>query len=424
MKNIHKGWFILTLITCCVLASLGFGRFSFGAILPFMKTGLHLDYKETGYLASSIFLGYFIAVIVAGYFVIRFKAKKVIVFSLFFIALGMVLTANSSNFYITFLGCLIIGLGTGGAYVPSLGLLGHWFASKSRGMALGIAMGGSGIGIVFSGLTMPMLIQQTGDNGWRIGWYLLASLIILITLLNVLFLKNRPEDLNLKPIVKGQEALLIKEQPGASEETTIYQNKTIWFLGFIYFTWGMSYLVFSTFLVDYLIVDVGFTNEAAGTFFAIAGITSIISGFIWGSLSDRVGRMFTLMIVFFSQSFLLLSLSFSENSVLLFLITAVYGVTLWGVPTIINATVIEYIHPKYITIAMGFVTVFFSTGQLVSPIITGFLIEYANSYFSAFLFSSVSALFGGLGCIKLLLNKRKKAEQSSVEIHILNVKDS
>ncbi|MGO4886636.1 MFS transporter [Anaerobacillus sp. MEB173] len=410
MKKIHRGWFILILITCCVLASLGFGRFSFGAILPFMKNGLHLNYQETGYLASSIFLGYLFAVFVAGYFVIRFKEKRVIISSLILISIGMVLTAMAPNFYIAYLGCLMIGLGTGGVYVPSLGILSQWFSNKSKGMAMGIAMAGSGIGMVFSGLTIPMLIDQTGINGWRIGWYLLALLVIIIAIINVFFLINRPKDLNLKPIEKGKESLLIKEQRNASLDTNVYRNKTIWFLGFIYFTWGVSYLVFSTFLVDYLIVDRGFKNKLAGTFFAVAGITSIISGFIWGSLSDRIGRMFTLIVVFFIQSFLLLSISFSGNSILIFLIIVIYGVTLWAVPSIINASVSDYIHPKYITVGMGFVTVFFSTGQLVSPVITGFLIEYSNSYFTAFLFSSASALFGGLGCVKLLLNNRKNAE--------------
>lgn len=424
MKKIHRGWFILILITCSVLASLGFGRFSFGAILPFMKNGLDLNYQETGYIASSIFLGYLVAVIIAGYFVIRFKAKRVIVFSLSLIALGMVITANATNFYTAYIGCMIIGLGTGGAYVPSLGLLGQWFSNKTRGMALGIAMGGSGIGMVFSGLTMPLIIYQIGVNGWRIGWYLLATLIIIITILNLSFLKNRPEDINLKPIVKGNESLLIKEQRNASLHTNIYRDKTIWFLGFIYFNWGMSYLVFSTFLVDYLIVDGGYTNESAGTFFAVAGITSIISGFIWGSLSDRIGRIFTLMLVFFIQSILLLSLSFSGNGVLLFFIIAVYGITLWGVPTIINASVSDYIHPKYLTIGMGFVTIFFSLGQLVSPIITGLLIDYSNSYFTAFLFSSVTALLGGLCCIKLVLINRKNAVESKMEFPMLKVKDT
>ena len=198
----------------------------------------------------------------------------------------------------------------------------------------------------------------------------------------------------------------------------------MWFIGLIYFFWGASYLVYSTFLVDYLIVDIRLSNELAGTFFAVGGLTSIISGFIWGSLSDRIGRIFTLMIVFFIQSVLLLTLSFSGNSTLIFIIIALYGVTLWAVPSIINASVSEYIHPKYLPIGMGFVTIFLGIGQLVSPAFTGYLIEYSNSYFSAFIFSSVTALLGGFGCIKLLREKRMQAENSKLQVEMLKEADT
>ena len=421
IKNIHKGWFILILITLCILAALGFARFSFGAILPFMKNGLGLNYQQTGFLALSIFLGYLIAVLVAGHFVLKFKAKKVIVFSLFLVSTGMVLTANADSFSIAFIGCFIIGVASGGIYVPSLGLLGQWFTNKSKGMAMGIAMAGSGGGMVFSGVTVPILIAQTGMNGWRISWYILAILVLIIAVTTLLFLKNKPEDLGLKAISRGQDSILIQELRNANLDTNVYRNKTMWHLGLIYSTYGISYLVFSTFLVDYLIADVGFTNSSAGTFFAIAGITSIISGFIWGSLSDRFGRLVTLMIVFFIQSILLLTFSFSSNSTLILLTTALYGITLWAVPTIINASVSDYIHPKFTTIGMGFVTVFLGIGQLVSPAIIGYLIEYSNSYFTAFLFSSIIALFGALGCIRLLLTSRKRAEQSELEIPLKSI---
>lgn len=414
MKNIHRGWFILVLITCSVLAGLGFGRFSFAAILPFMKDGLALNYQETGYLASTIFLGYLISVMVSGHFVLRFQAKKVIVFSLFLISSGMIVAANSPNFFIALIGCLIMGVGTGGVYVPSLGLLGQWFANSSKGMAMGTAMAGSGMGMVFSGMTVPFLISQTGDNGWRMSWYILAFLVLLITLINLFFLKNKPEDVGLKPISKGRESILIQEQRNVNLDINVYRNKTMWFIGLIYFFWGASYLVYSTFLVDYLIADVKLSNELAGTFFAVGGVASIISGFIWGSLSDRIGRMFTSMIIFFIQSVLLLTLSFTGNSVLIFIIIVIYGVTLWGVPTIINASVSEYIHPKYLPIGMGFVTVFLGVGQLVSPAFTGYLIEYSNSYFSALIFSSVTALLGGFGCMKLIWERKKQAEISKV----------
>lgn len=402
---------MLLLILLSVLASLGFGRFSFGAILPFMKEGLVLNYKETGIIAASIFLGYLISVVASGFFVIRYAAKKVIIVSLLIIVVGMIITANAQQFLLAFGGCFLIGIGTGGSYVPSLGLLGQWFAPKKRGMAMGIAMAGSGVGMVFSGVIVPILIVSNGIEGWRMSWYILALLVMVISIVIGFFLKNHPQDFQLKPIGEQNEIPQQLKQGMPSPKpssSSVYRNTTLWVIGLIYLSWGLSYLIFSTFLVDYLITDIHFSNHQAGFYFAVAGIASILSGFIWGSISDKVGRMPSLMLVFFTQFLVLLGLSFSSNSVFIFFQVLIYGLTLWGTPTIINASVGDYIQVKYIPVAMGFVTLFFSVGQFLSPVITGYMIELSQSYMTAFIFSSITALFCGIGSIVLFVFERKK----------------
>jgi len=402
MRKFHKGWLMLALIVLSVLACLGFGRFSFGAILPFMKDGLDFSYQQTGFIASSIFLGYLLAVFTVGYFVIRFTAKRVIITSLALISFGMLITANANGFGSAYIGCFLIGLGTGGTYIPSVGLLGQWFAPKKRGMAIGTAMGGAGMGMVFSGLFVPVLIHLDAENGWRISWYVLGGLIIAIAIVNSLFLKNRPEQLGLNPIGEQPLAKKIATEIAATTESqvettskSVYRNKIVWLTGIVYFFWGMSYLIYSTFLVDYLITDLNFSNAQAGRYFAIGGFASVVSGFIWGSVSDRIGRMKALIIVFSIEFLVLLSLSFTTSSVLILLLVLTYGLTLWGAPTIINASVSDHVSMTYIPVATGFVTVFFSLGQFFSPMITGSLIDYYQNYLSALIFSSITAL----GCI-------------------------
>ncbi|MBU8906783.1 MFS transporter [Desertibacillus haloalkaliphilus] len=419
MKKWHKGWLILGLIVLSVLSCLGFGRFSFGAILPFMKEGLSLDYRDTGLIASSIFFGYLIAVTIVGFFVIRFTAKAVIVVSLTIIALAMVITAQAQGFWMAYLGCFLIGIGTGGAYVPSLGLIGQWFTQKKRGMAMGIAMAGSGIGIVFSGLIVPVLVTENGVDGWRISWYVLATLIIGIAMLNFFLLRNRPEDASLQPI--GPKETARKQNDTKSnqiETTTVYRNKTLWLIGLIYLFWGFSYLSFSTFLVDYLISDRSFTDNRAGTFFAIGGLASIISGFIWGAVSDRIGRMASLSIVLFIQFLVLLGLSFTTSPFVILSLIISYGITLWGVPTVMNASVGDYIAPSYVPVAMGFITLFFSIGQLISPVITGYLIEFSQSYFSAFLLATLISFIASISAYKL---HRNEVNQATIELETKSV---
>lgn len=418
MRKIHKGWLMLALIVLSVLACLGFGRFSFGAILPFMKQGLDFSYRQTGFIASSIFLGYLLAVFLVGYFVIRFTAKRVIILSLALIAFGMVMTANANGFLIAYIGCFLVGLGTGGTYIPTVGLIGQWFAPKKRGMAIGTAMGGAGMGMVFSGLFVPVLINLDTINGWRISWYVLAGLIVGIAIVNSIFLKNRPEQLGLtpigeRPLINKATAKIAATAMAENIETTkesVYRNKIVWLTGIVYFFWGMSYLIYSTFLVDYLITDLHFNNAQAGRYFAIGGLASVISGFIWGSISDRIGRMKALIIVCSIECLVLLSLSFTTSSLVILLLVLTYGLTLWGAPTIINASVSDHVSITYIPVATGFVTVFFSLGQFFSPMITGTLIDYYNNYLSALIFSSVTALCCVIFSSIIFHSNRQKAK--------------
>jgi sugar phosphate permease len=425
---------MLVLVLLTVIACLGFGRFSFGAILPFMKAGLAFDYRQAGAIGSSIFLGYLISVTSVGYIVIRFGAKKVIVFSLLLTAAGMLLTSQSTGFAVAYLGCLIMGLGTGGANIPAMGLISRWFAPAKKGMAMGIAMSGSGFGIVFSGFVVPRLVALGQESGWRTSWIVLAGLVVVVSIINLLFLKSSPDQLGLVPVGQAvrdnQGNLNQPDNPAAKDnhaksdrikgrsdparsdlvrqgQLSVYKNPHIWRMGLIYFLWGFSYLVFSTFLVDYLINDLGFTNELSGRLFAIVGFASILSGFIWGIISDRLGRFPVLAAVFCIQGCMLAALSVTKNPGIIALEIAVYGMTLWGVPAIMTAGIADLTEASYFTVAMGFVTIFFSLGQFISPYITGFVIESTGKYFIAFLISAFLSLAGGLGAILLHVSRRK-----------------
>lgn len=413
MRTIHKSWLILVIATLNLLVCLGFGRFSLGAIIPFMKEGLQLNYSQTGLIASSVFLGYLLSATTVGYAVIRFSAKKVIVASLFIAVVGMIGSGLAFNFWTAYFSCLIIGIGAGAGNVTNLGLVGKWFAANYRGMALGVVNSGSGIGMVLSGLLVPYMMVSYSSDGWRISWYVLAAASFFFFFLNLFFMKNDPSEVGLQPF--GQKELkeaktMVKDSSAEELGKTqiIYGNKLLWMIGFTYLTWGFSYLIFSTFLVDYLIQDINLSEKEAGRLFAVAGFVSIVSGYIWGSVSDRMGRMASLFLVYLSQAILLLALSMTHSYSLLLVETVLYAITLWGVPTVMVAAVGDFVHPLKAPVAIGFITLFFGVGQFISPVVTGSLVDLTGSYHNAFILSAVICFAGSLGCISLHLKKRRQ----------------
>ncbi len=176
----------------------------------------------------------------------------------------------------------------------------------------------------------------------------------------------------------------------------VYQNKQVWMIGLVYMAWGFSYLIFSTFLVDYFIHDAAFEKTKAGNYFAVAGFVSIFRGLIWGGISDRIGRIPTLAIVYLFQGGLLLAIVLTDHPLLVLIEIILYGLSLFAVPTIANASVSEFVKPALVPVTMSFLTLFFGIGQFVSPIISGLLIDYSGNYLSTFLLSSSVLFFGAV----------------------------
>ncbi|WP_088033995.1 MFS transporter [Evansella clarkii] len=401
----HRGWLILGITVLNLFACLGLGRFSLGAILPFMREGLSLSYTEAGIIASAVFLGYLAGAVSVGFLTNRFPTKKVIIVSLIISAAGMGASAAVNHFFTAFLAFLVIGLGCGTGNVASLSVVGKWFSIKYRGFALGVTNSGSSFGMLISGFLVPMLMM-INTGGWRISWGILALLVVLIIIINHFFLVDEPHEIGLKPI--GAERDPASEegeklvQPRSPLIENVYSSKLIYLIGITYFTWGFSYLIFSTFFVDFLITSVSLEPTLAGQIFATAGIASIASGFLWGALSDKIGRMLTLFIIYLIQTCLLIAFTVTTQPIFLFLETILYSLTLWAVPTIMVAAVSDLTAARKTSMAIGFITLFFGIGQWIAPMVTGVLVDYYN-FTTAFYLSAAVCLTGSAGCMFLHL---------------------
>jgi MFS family permease len=75
-------------------------------------------------------------------------------------------------------------------------------AMANLAMATGILVSGSSIALLLLGPLIPYILQSFPGAGWRVCWYSLGGLTLLIALLTYFFLRNHPEELNLNPFGK------------------------------------------------------------------------------------------------------------------------------------------------------------------------------------------------------------------------------
>jgi len=395
-KRFHYGWVILFAGFIGVMGALGFGRFAYTPILPSMKEALSLTYAQMGWIGTGNFIGYMAFSLLGGYLATRISPRKVISAFLVIVGVSLILTGLSESYEFALATRTLTGVGSAGSNVPIMALASAWFASKRRGMATGILVSGSSVALLLLGPLIPYILESFPGSGWRVCWYTLGGLTLLIALLNYLLIRNRPEEKNLLPV---------GDSPVPSPSTfsfswkSLYASRSLWHLAGVFFTFGFSYIIYIQFFSAYLINEAGVSVEAAGGYLMLLGILSIFCGPFWGTVSDFIGRKYGLALVFLTQgtSYLFFGLWKSSSGYLIS--TILFGLTAWSVPSIIAAAVGDSVGSRMAPAALGFTIFIFSMGQALAPPVAGKIADLTGSFTPAFILSAVIAFIGMIGAL-------------------------
>jgi MFS family permease len=412
--TLHYGWIVVGAGTIGVMGALGLGRFGYTVILPAMKDGLGLTYGQLGLLGTGNLIGYLFFSLLGGYWASRYGTKVVVVLSLTLMTMTLMLTGLSGGFFGILAARILTGVGSAGANVPIMGLASAWFAVRRRGLAAGIMVSGSGLGVLVTGIFLPGVIKAFGADGWRWAWYCLAAISLAITLMCLLLLKNRPADMNLSPC--GAEDAPprpspLKEQDGKAVAAPldwgkVYKNPALWQLGLVYFAFGFSYIIYATFFTAHVIKAGQFTQAEAGRIWSFVGFVSLASGFIWGGVSDWIGRRAALCIVFCLHTLSFAVFAFSTTVFGFFASAFAFGISAWSIPSIAAAFSGDIAGSRLAPAALGMITVVFGIGQALAPYVAGKLADVSGAFSSSFILAAVVALAGAIG--SLFLNKSEK----------------
>ncbi len=384
-----------------VTGALGLARFGYTLLLPGMKDGLGLSYTQTGLLATWNLVGYLFFAAVGGVVAARYGPRVVISVSMLLAGAGMFLTGMAPDFLMALIMRALTGVGSAGANVPVMGLLSAWFATRRRGMAAGVAVGGSGVALVLSGPLLPPFIAA---YGWRAGWYVLGILGIIIGIAAYLLLRNRPAEKGLRPF--GEEAGYVAPVTAAAPRASlnwglVYRSPVLWHLAAVYAMFGFAYIVYATFFATYLAKEGGWSPAAAGNLWAMIGFFSIFSGFIWGTISDNIGRKYGLALVFTLQGLSLLIFALVRSPAGFYASAILFGLTAWSIPGIMAAACGDYVGPRLAPAALGLLTVVFGIGQAFGPSLAGAIADSTGSFALAFVVAAVAEGVGAAGALLL-----------------------
>jgi MFS family permease len=386
-SRIHYAWVIVGTGTLSILACLGFGRFALGMLLPSMASSLGLSYAQAGYVSTGNFLGYLAAVLACGPLARRLGARRLIAGALVLVGGSMLLLSRSTAFAPLLALYVVTGFGSGATNVPMMGLIARWFGGRARGRAAGFAAIGSGFGIILSGQLIPWIGALRGAEGWRTSWAVLGAVVLAIALLAALLLRDDPAVMGLAP--EGAVPPPSGGPVAAPAGTGPLPRRPMALLSAAYALFGYTYAIYVTFIVTALVREHGLTEATAGNFWSRVGLLSLLSGPVFGTLSDRMGRRAALMLVFALQGTAYLLAAAPLPDAWLHVSIALFGVSAWSVPTIMLAAVADHVGPERALGAFGVVTFVFALGQIAGPAVAGTLAQRTGSFASSFAMAGV-----------------------------------
>ncbi|MCM3764699.1 MFS transporter [Neobacillus niacini] len=400
-KNRNRLWLYAIIGMLTTIVVLAFARLSYGIILPFMRDGLSLTYKEAGFLGTTTSFGYLSTLIFAGILASKWGSKKTVLLGISLVTVGLAGLSVTAAYSVAFLFMLLLGIGTSFTFTPFISLLVGWFPQK-KGLLIGLTTSGAGIGMLFSGIIIPYLNSLNSNDGWRLAWGIYAVIGLIVVVLTFIFIKNPPNE-----IPSGEHS----PRPSAKE---IYKNPKVINIGLIYGVVGITYIVQAVFIMSYMI-DSGVEAKFAGQLMALNGILSIFSGPIWGSISDKIGR----------RTSLILTMALTMVSMLLpVVLPTIIGFTLHivllastttGLFTLTQASSMDYVKPADIPIAFSYVTFYFAVGQLIGPAIAGWLIEDWGGFQTAFIFLTACLALGLLLTLRVRNSEQNQPETAGIE---------
>lgn len=236
-----------------------------------------------------------------GSFLDRFGPRWVIPVGSMLIVIGLLATSRIEalwHFYlfygvITAMGVCATGFVSHSIFLPK------WFFKK-RGLAIGIATSGIGVGML---VLVPVIQHVISNLGWRTAYCFLAGVVLTVIVpLNALLQRRNPEEIGEVPDGLGRpqalkESLQENPYPISWEESSltewtlgnILRTRRFWFLFLTYFLTPMTTQGPLIHQVVYM-VDKGFSAQKGAFFFGLTGIMGSVGKILFGHFSDKVGR--------------------------------------------------------------------------------------------------------------------------------------
>ncbi len=400
-RRLFYGWAVV--LVCFVVISLLFSvRLSFGIFFDaFVRSGTFpWGRGETAGVFSVTMLVAAVGGVPVGWLLDRFGARRVFMAGQLVLVAGLLLTSRMNalwQFYLYY--GLLAGAGITALALPvHATTISRWFAQGGRrGLAIGLAFSGTGVGVM---VLAPVLERVITLYGWRVGYLLLAALLAGISLpLTWWLLQDTPEAIGLRP--DGFPARSSTRSAGSlpPRAASWRWREAAGTLPFWLVLLAGALSLFTLRMVTVhqvaYFVDRGIARRVAATVFGSTGLITATSFVLFGRLSDRVGRARAFHVgAAFQVAALVLLLNIRAQTpvVMLFAFILLWGLGEGSRSGLLTAIASDLFPGPALGAIVGSLGAMFGVGAALGSWLGGVVYDLSGSYTPAFLLALMATL--------------------------------
>ena len=362
---------------------------------------------SVGFLASMLFAP------ITGILLDKFGPRWMMPVGAIMTSAGLALATVSTepwHFYIA-LGVLVVAGSVFIAYIGHGIFLPNWFVRR-RGLAIGIAFSGVGIGAI---ILFPILQELIESAGWREAcWTMAGLLLVVIVPLNILFQRYRPSDIGLQPDGETDSSAYGGNGNGGAIDTVVdrvwaetdwtvrraLRTARFWWLALGYFCALFAWYAVQVHQTKYLI-ESGYDSTLAAFALGLVALFGVVGQITIGHFSDTYGREWgwTFSLSGYAICYLLLiAIDINPSPVLLYLMVAAQGGLGYGLAGMFGAMTIEIFQGRHYGAIFGVLNTASTLGAATGPWIFGVIYDQTGSYIYAFYLAAALSVLS-IGCI-------------------------
>ncbi len=359
--SLARGLLIAFLLSFGPAVSNSFSRFAYALILPAMRSDLEWSYSQAGSINTVNALGYLVGALLTRALVTRLGNRLLFGWGMVITSTAIAATGFVRDFDALITVRVLAGVGGAAVFICGGALSGNIFPQRPQLATTTIAIyfAGGGLGLMLSGVALPLLLEAQGSASWPLAWRGMGYASLLLT------------------VAAAWAAWRIAE-PGRMPGEARWELRPFAAELASYALFALGYIGYMTFVIAWMRVNGASTASVIAVWFVL-GLATLLAPLVWRKPAQHWpgGRPLAAVMAVLTAGAALPLVSTHPAAMLLS--AALFGLAMFSAPSSIGSFIKRALPSPAWGSAIATFTAVFAAGQIAGPVAIGWLADRSGS---------------------------------------------